>query len=173
MVTDEELEKIRKMSKEEKIEYLENRIEKVLSELPEEDKQAMMSAAPQMMDNLFGGQLMGLISMVKNMFSLLSEEDVKKLKNLLGQSKKGVEPESMDQFMSEGTDLFEKLMEKMMGNEGLELINKTLGMFGDSENIQQINLSEETQEKLGEIRELVRVIVSEMSPEDYLELPQR
>lgn len=175
MVTDDEIEKIRKMSKEQKIEYLESRIDKVLSELPEEDKQSMMSAAPQMMDNLLsneGIELMG--KMMENIFSSLSGEDLEKLQSLSEQSKEGVGPEALGQFMGEGMDVIGKMMEKMMSSEGLELMNKMMEQFGDPEKLQKlVNMSEKSQEKLGEVRELTETIMSEMSPDDYPELMQR
>ncbi|MEM2144241.1 MAG: hypothetical protein QW279_02690 [Candidatus Jordarchaeaceae archaeon] len=175
MVTDEELEKIRKMSKEEKIEYLENRIDQILSELPEEDKQAMMSAAPQMMDNLLSSEGMELMGkMMENVFSSLSEEDVEKLQSLSEQSKEGAGPEALGQFMGEGMNLIGKIMEKMMSSEGLDLMNKMMEQFGDPEKIGKlVNMSEESQEKLEEVRQLTEAIMSEMSPDDYAELMQR
>lgn len=175
MVTDEEIKKIKKMSKEEKMTYLENRIDQILSELPEEDKRAMMSAAPQMMENLLSGEGIEMMGkMMENVFSSLPAEDVEKLQNLAEQAKEGAAPEDIGQVMGAGMEFIGKIMEKMMSSEGFDLMNKMMEQMGDPEKIQTlVNLSEETQEKLENIRKLTEATMNEMSPDDYEELMQR
>jgi hypothetical protein len=175
LVTDEEIKKIRKMSKEEKMKYLETRIDEILSELPEEDKQAMMSAAPQMMDNLFSGESMELMQkMMDKVYSSLSPEDIAKLQNMQDQFKEGGTPEDLGQAMGAGMGLIGKIMEQMMSGQGMDMMNKMMEqMMGPGKTQTIINLSEESRDKLEDIRELTDAIMGEMSPEDYNELMQR
>ncbi|MFB0563964.1 MAG: hypothetical protein ACETWM_22420 [Candidatus Lokiarchaeia archaeon] len=175
MVTNDEIEKIRKMTKEEKMEYLERRIDGILSEIPEEEKEAMMSAGPQMMENLFRGEGMELVGKImEQMFASTSQEDIDNIQNLADQSSIEVEPEDIGQLMGSGMGLIGKIMEQMMTPEGLELMGKMMEQMGDPEKMQMLmNMSQESQEKLAEIRELSMEIMGEMSPEDYAELMQR
>ncbi|WXG39643.1 MAG: hypothetical protein WED07_02215 [Candidatus Freyarchaeum deiterrae] len=176
MVTDDEIKKIKKMSKEEKMAYLENRIDQILSELPEEDKHAMMSASPQMMDNLFSGENMeNMQKMMDKVFSSLSPEDMAKLQNMQDMFKGGGPPEDISQIMGAGMGLIGKIMEQMMTGEGMDLMNKMMQqMMGGSGNTQTIiNISQESREKMEDIRELTEAIMADMNPEDVAELMQR
>ncbi|MEM2985186.1 MAG: hypothetical protein QXL24_08185, partial [Candidatus Jordarchaeaceae archaeon] len=83
MISDKEIQKIKKMSKEEKMEYLEGRIDKILSEIPEEDKNVIREAGSQILANLFTGEGMALMGkLMEQMFSGISEEDLNNLQNL-------------------------------------------------------------------------------------------
>jgi hypothetical protein len=175
LVTDEEIKKIKKMSKEEKMRYLENRIDQILSEIPEEDKRAMMSATPQMMDSLFSGENMEMMQkMMDKVYSSLSPEDIAKLQNMQDLFREGT-PADIGQIMSAGMGLIGKIMELMMTSEGQDLMNKMMEQMMSGPNKTQtiINLSQESQDKLEDIRELTEAIMADMNPADYTELMQR
>ncbi|MGQ9723509.1 MAG: hypothetical protein ACUVXA_19565 [Candidatus Jordarchaeum sp.] len=175
MVTDDEIKKIKKMTKEQKMEYLEKRIDAILSEMPEEEKEAMLSAGPQVVENLLsseGMEIMGKV--VEKMFSSLSEEDIKNVQKMTEESMIGEETEDIGKMMGAGMGLIGKIMEQMMTDEGLELMRQMMGLVGDSEKVQLfMDMSQESQEKLNEIRELSVEIMSGMNPEDLSELMQR
>ncbi len=170
MITDEEIEKIRRMSKEEKMDYLESRIEEMLSEMPEEDKEAMMSAGPMMMEKLLSDEGMELM---EQMFSSITEEDIPEAEKLAQSTEEG-EPADIGRLVSASMELVGRIMERMMSEEGFELLGRMMELMGDPEKMEIFtNLSQESQEKLRDIRKLSLEIMSELSPEDYAELTRR
>ncbi len=170
MITDEEIEKIRRMSKEEKMDYLESRIEEMLSEIPEEDKEAMMSAGPMMMEKLLSDEGMELM---EQMFSSITEEDIPEAEKLAQSTEEG-EPADIGRLVSASMELVGRIMERMMSEEGFELLGRMMELMGDPEKMEIFtNLSQESQEKLRDIRKLSLEIMSELSPEDYAELTRR
>nr|MDO8089356.1 hypothetical protein [Candidatus Sigynarchaeota archaeon] len=170
MITDEEIEKIRRMSKEEKMDYLESRIEEMLSEMPEEDKEAMMSAGPMMMEKLLSDEGMELM---EQMFSSITEEDIPEAEKLAQSTEEG-EPADIGRLVSASMELVGRIMERMMSEEGFELLGRMMELMGDPEKMEIFtNLSQESQEKLRDIRRLSLEIMSELSPEDYAELTRR
>jgi len=170
LITDEEIEKIRRMSKEEKMDYLESRIEEMLSEMPEEDKEAMMSAGPMMMEKLLSDEGMELM---EQMFSSITEEDIPEAEKLAQSTEEG-EPADIGRLVSASMELVGRIMERMMSEEGFELLGRMMELMGDPEKMEIFtNLSQESQEKLRDIRKLSLEIMSELSPEDYAELTRR
>ncbi|MEX2703646.1 MAG: hypothetical protein Q6352_000010 [Candidatus Freyrarchaeum guaymaensis] len=170
MITDEEIEKIRRMSKEEKMDYLESRIEEMLSEIPEEDKEAMMSAGPMMMEKLLSDEGMELM---EQMFSSITEEDIPEAEKLAQSTEEG-EPADIGRLVGASMELVGRIMERMMSEEGFELLGRMMELMGDPEKMEIFtNLSQESQEKLRDIRKLSLEIMSELSPEDYAELTRR
>ncbi|MEM2133913.1 MAG: hypothetical protein QXS27_06620 [Candidatus Jordarchaeaceae archaeon] len=175
MISDKEIQKIKKMSKEEKMEYLEGRIDKILSEIPEEDKNVIREAGSQILANLFTGEGMALMGkLMEQMFSGISEEDLKNLQNLPQQPDEQ-SPEDFGKMMEMGMGIIEKMMKNMVSGEGIDLLGKMMGeMVGDPEKMQSlINLSPETQEKLQGIQELTNAVMYDLTPEDYTELTTR
>ncbi len=174
MITDEEIEKIRRMSKEEKMDYLESRIEEMLSEIPEEDKEAMMSAGPMMMEKLLSDEGMELMEkLMEQMFSSITEEDIPEAEKLAQSTEEG-EPADIGRLVSASMELVGRIMERMMSEEGFELLGRMMELMGDPEKMEIFtNLSQESQEKLRDIRRLSLEIMSELSPEDYAELTRR
>jgi uncharacterized protein YgfB (UPF0149 family) len=175
LITDEEIQKIKKMSKKEKMKYLESRISRVLSELPEEDKNIIREAGSQILANLFSGEGMALMGrLMEQMFSGISEEDMKNLQNLSQESgEQG--PEDLAKMMEMGMGVIEKMMKNMVSGEGIDLLGKMMGeMVGDPDKMQSLlNLSGETQEKLQDMQELTNAVMCDLTPEDYAELTQR
>jgi len=170
LITDEEIEKIRRMSKEEKMDYLESRIEEMLSEIPEEDKEAMMSAGPMMMEKLLSDEGMELM---EQMFSSITEEDIPEAEKLAQSTEEG-EPADIGRLVGASMELVGRIMERMMSEEGFELLGRMMELMGDPEKMEIFtNLSQESQEKLRDIRKLSLEIMSELSPEDYAELTRR
>ncbi|MFB0563966.1 MAG: hypothetical protein ACETWM_22435 [Candidatus Lokiarchaeia archaeon] len=150
MTTDEEIEKIKEMTKEEKMAYLENRIDEILLEMPAEDKQAIISVGPDMMMRMFSGEN------IEMMEQMMSGEGGEFMSNMMEQM---CGPE---------------MMEQMMSGEGGKFMGKIMEQMGDPEKMRIfMNISEESQEKLAEIRKLGSEIIGEMSSEDYAELMQR
>jgi len=170
LITDEEIEKIRRMSKEEKMDYMESRIEEMLSEIPEEDKEAMMSAGPMMMEKLLSDEGMELM---EQMFSSITEEDIPEAEKLAQSTEEG-EPADIGRLVGASMELVGRIMERMMSEEGFELLGRMMELMGDPEKMEIFtNLSQESQEKLRDIRKLSLEIMSELSPEDYAELTRR